>query len=154
MGEALAVDTQKQNLTTNTGNINYDYLVLATGTTNNFFNMPELRERVYTLKSTAEAIRLRNEILFCLERACTCADPESRRTLLCFTVVGGGPTGVEIAGALGEMKKSTFCLENIPRLGPADMRVVIVEGSDRLLQNMSTEALPNLDNTLRTTRKS
>lgn len=76
--------------------------------------MPELRERVYTLKSTAEAIRLRNEILFCLERACTCADPESRRTLLCFTVVGGGPTGVEIAGALGEMK-STFCLENIPR---------------------------------------
>lgn len=101
MGEALAVDTQKQILTTNTGNINYDYLVLATGTTNNFFNMPELRERVYTLKSTAEAIRLRNEILFCLERACTCADPESRRTLLCFTVVGGGPTGVRNSGCFG-----------------------------------------------------
>lgn len=139
MGEALAVDTQKQILTTNTGNINYDYLVLATGTTNNFFNMPELRERVYTLKSTAEAIRLRNEILFCLERACTCADPESRRTLLCFTVVGGGPTGVEIAGALGEMKKYILSRE-YPEISPCDMRVVIVEGSDRLLQNMSTEA--------------
>ena len=139
MGEALSVDTEKRELITNTGTIPYDYLVLATGTTNNFFNMPELRERVYTLKSTAEAIRLRNEILFCLERACTCADAESRRTLLCFTVVGGGPTGVEIAGALGEMKKYILARE-YPEISPCDMRVVIVEGSDRLLQNMSPEA--------------
>ena len=139
MGEALSVDTEKRELITNTGTIPYDYLVLATGTTNNFFNMPELRERVYTLKSTAEAIRLRNEILFCLERACTCADAESRRTLLCFTVVGGGPTGVEIAGALGEMKKYILARE-YPEISPSDMRVVIVEGSDRLLQNMSPEA--------------
>ena len=139
MGEAIAVDTQRKVLTTNTGTIEYDYLVLATGTTNNFFNMPELREQVYTLKSTAEAIRLRNEILFCLERACTCTDPEKRRTLLCFTVVGGGPTGVEIAGALGEMKKYILARE-YPEINPCDMRVVIVEGSGHLLQNMSAEA--------------
>ena len=139
MGEALSVDTQQQILRTNTGDIEYDYLVLATGTTNNFFNMPELRERVYTLKSTAEAIRLRNEILFSLERAGTCSDPEKRRTLLCFTVVGGGPTGVEIAGALGEMKKYILARE-YPEINPCDMRVVIVEGANRLLQNMSPEA--------------
>ena len=139
MGEALSVDTQQQILRTNTGDIEYDYLVLATGTTNNFFNMPELRERVYTLKSTAEAIRLRNEILFSLERAGTCSDPEKRRTLLCFTVVGGGPTGVEIAGALGEMKKYILARE-YPEIDPCDMRVVIVEGANRLLQNMSPEA--------------
>ncbi len=139
MGEALSIDTQQQILRTNTGDIEYDYLVLATGTTNNFFNMPELRERVYTLKSTAEAIRLRNEILFSLERAGTCSDPEKRRTLLCFTVVGGGPTGVEIAGALGEMKKYILARE-YPEIDPCDMRVVIVEGANRLLQNMSPEA--------------
>lgn len=139
MGEALSVDTQQQILRANTGDIEYDYLVLATGTTNNFFNMPELRERVYTLKSTAEAIRLRNEILFSLERAGTCSDPEKRRTLLCFTVVGGGPTGVEIAGALGEMKKYILARE-YPEINPCDMRVVIVEGANRLLQNMSPEA--------------
>lgn len=139
MGEALSIDTQQQILRTNTGDIEYDYLVLATGTTNNFFNMPELRERVYTLKSTAEAIRLRNEILFSLERAGTCSDPEKRRTLLCFTVVGGGPTGVEIAGALGEMKKYILARE-YPEINPCDMRVVIVEGANRLLQNMSPEA--------------
>ena len=139
MGEALSIDTQQQILRTNTGDIEYDYLVLATGTTNNFFNMPELRERVYTLKSTAEAIRLRNEILFSLERAGTCSDPEKRRTLLCYTVVGGGPTGVEIAGALGEMKKYILARE-YPEINPCDMRVVIVEGANRLLQNMSPEA--------------
>lgn len=139
MGEALSVDTQQHILRTNTGDIEYDYLVLATGTTNNFFNMPELRERVYTLKSTAEAIRLRNEILFSLERAGTCPDPEKRRTLLCFTVVGGGPTGVEIAGALGEMKKYILARE-YPEIDPCDMRVVIVEGANCLLQNMSPEA--------------
>ena len=139
MGEALSIDTQQQILRTNTGDIEYDYLVLATGTTNNFFNMPELRERVYTLKSTAEAIRLRNEILFSLERAGTCSDPEKRRTLLCFTVVGGGPTGVEIAGALGEMKKYILARE-YPEIDPCDRRVGTVEGTNRLLQNMSPEA--------------
>ncbi len=139
MGEARSVDIERHILTTSTGPLSYDYLVLATGTTNNFFGAPNLRERVYTLKSTSEAIRLRNKILFCLERACTCVDAESRRTLLCFTVVGGGPTGVEIAGALGEMKKYILRRE-YPEIRPCDMRVVIVEGAGRLLQNMSKKA--------------
>ena len=139
MGEALSIDTQQQILRTNTGDIEYDYLVLATGTTNNFFNMPELRERVYTLKSTAEAIRLRNEILFSLERAGTCSDPEKRRTLIRSTVVGGDPTGEDIAAAAGEMKRDILARE-YPEIDPCDMRVVIVEGANRLLQNMSPEA--------------
>ena len=139
LGKVLSIDTAQQVVTTQFENISYDKLVIASGTTNNFFNNPELIEKVHTLKSTAEAIRLRNEILDRLERACVTTDEKRRRQLLSFVVVGGGPTGVEIAGALGEMKR--YILKKAyPEISPDDVRVILVEGTDRFLRTMSERA--------------
>ncbi|MDD5869969.1 MAG: NAD(P)/FAD-dependent oxidoreductase [Bacteroidales bacterium] len=138
-GKVKAIDTDSQIVTTEFEQIRYDKLIVATGTTNNFFNNPELCTKVHTLKSTAEAIRLRNEILDRLERACITADPERRRQLLSFVVVGGGPTGVEIAGALGEMKRYILKKE-YPEIDRSEVRVILIEGTDRFLRTMSERA--------------
>ena len=104
-GEVMKIDTAGKTVTTEHETIPYDILVIAAGTTNNFFGIENLQQRVCTLKSTSQAIRTRNEILLKLERAAIEHDPARRRTLLTFAVIGGGPTGVEIAGALGEMTR-------------------------------------------------
>lgn len=138
-GEVKEIDAKTKTVCTQFEKIHYDKLIIATGTTNNFFNMPELKEKVHTLKSTAEAIRLRNEILDRLERACIASKPERRKELLSFVVVGGGPTGVEIAGALGEMKRYILKRE-YPEIDKDDVRVILIEGTDRFLRTMSSRA--------------
>lgn len=138
-GEVLEIDSKNSTVRTQFETIKYDQLVVASGTTNNFFNQPELKEKVYTLKSTAEAIRLRNEILDRLERACITTDRERRRQLLSFVVVGGGPSGVEVAGALGEMKRYILNKE-YPEIDIDDVRVILIEGTDRFLRTMSERA--------------
>lgn len=138
-GKVKSIDADSQIVTTEYEQISYDKLIVATGTTNNFFNNPDLRTKVHTLKSTAEAIRLRNEILDRLERACITTDAERRRQLLSFVVVGGGPTGVEIAGALGEMKRYVLKKE-YPEIDKSEVRVILIEGTDRFLRTMSERA--------------
>lgn len=138
-GEVLEIDSKNSTVRTQFETIKYDQLVIASGTTNNFFNQPELKEKVHTLKSTAEAIRLRNEILDRLERACISTDRERRRQLLSFVVVGGGPSGVEVAGALGEMKRYILNKE-YPEIDIDDVRVILIEGTDRFLRTMSERA--------------
>lgn len=139
MGEVKSIDVAARKVMTQYETLHYDRLVIATGTTNNFFNMTDLYKRVFTIKSTGEAIRCRNEILDRLERASICRDEELRRRLLSFTVIGGGPTGVEVAGALGEMKRYILHREykSIP---PEQLVITLVEGSDRLLHTMSETA--------------
>ena len=139
MGEVRSIDTVKKRVWTQYESIAYDKLVIAAGTTNNFYGLEGLNKTVYTLKSTAEAIRTRNDILDRLERAAIIDDVEKRRKLLTFTIIGGGPTGVEVAGALGEMKRFVLKRE-YPRISPDDVTVNIIEGSDRLLRTMSTKA--------------
>lgn len=138
-GEVLEIDSKNSTVRTQFETIKYDQLVIASGTTNNFFNQPELKGKVHTLKSTAEAIRLRNEILDRLERACITTDRERRRQLLSFVVVGGGPSGVEVAGALGEMKRYILNKE-YPEIDIDDVRVILIEGTDRFLRTMSERA--------------
>lgn len=138
-GEVLEIDSKNSTVRTQFETIKYDQLVIASGTTNNFFNQPELKEKVHTLKSTAEAIRLRNEILDRLERACITTDRERRHQLLSFVVVGGGPSGVEVAGALGEMKRYILNKE-YPEIDIDDVRVILIEGTDRFLRTMSERA--------------
>lgn len=138
-GEVLEIDSKNSTVRTQFETIKYDQLVIASGTTNNFFNQPELKEKVHTLKSTAEAIRLRNEILDRLERACITTDRDRRRQLLSFVVVGGGPSGVEVAGALGEMKRYILNKE-YPEIDIDDVRVILIEGTDRFLRTMSERA--------------
>ncbi len=136
MGEVTEIDFEKHIVHTSVENISYDTLVIAAGTTNNFFNMPDLKKKVYTLKSTSEAIRCRNEILDRLERASVTDKAALRKRLLTFCVVGGGPTGVEIAGAIGEFKRYALKKE-YPELDPSDLRIIIIEGNDRLLSSMT-----------------
>lgn len=139
MGEVKKVDTVAKTVTTQFETVSYDYLIVAAGTTNNFFGMNDLRDKVYTLKSVAEAIRLRNEILDRLERASIATDHERKKQLLSFVVIGAGPTGVEVAGAIGEMKRYIIPRE-YPELEKEDLKILIVEGTDRVLRTMSEDA--------------
>lgn len=139
MGEVSSVDVVNRTVMTQYETVPFDRLVIAAGTTNNFFGMTELYKRVFTLKSTSEAIRCRNEILDRLERASVCRETEQRRRLLSFVVVGGGPTGVEVVGAIGEMKRYILQRE-YPDIPKEDLTITIVEGTDRLLRTMSENA--------------
>lgn len=139
MGDVSEIDMTGRTVRTQFETIPFDRLVIAAGTTNNFFGDESLRERVFTLKTTAEALRCRNEILDRLERASLCADSEHRRQLLSFVVIGGGPAGVEIAGAIGEMKRYIIKRE-YPSIDPSEMSIILLEGTDRLLRAMSATA--------------
>lgn len=136
MGCVEAIDVAAKQIITDYGTVPYDKVIIAAGATNNFFGNTELPGKVYTLKSVGQAIRCRNAILSALERAAMCTDPVLRRALLTFVVIGGGPTGVEIAGALGEMKRD-IVRRDYPRISPDEVRVVLCEGTDRLLRTMS-----------------
>ena len=111
--------------------INYDTLVLATGSTNAYFGNRDLAERTVGLKTLEEAMRLRNHVLACLERGSQAPEAE-RAEWLTFVVTGGGPTGVEYSGALGELLAMVLG-RDFPELVPGSARVVLVEGADRLL---------------------
>lgn len=135
-GHVKTIDTDRQRIETQFETIEYDQLVIAAGTTNNFYGIPNLEKTVYTMKSTAQAVRCRNDILERLERASLSHDKAYRQRLLTFTIIGGGPTGVEVAGALGEMKRYILKRE-YPNIEQDDVTVNLVEGTDRLLRTMS-----------------
>lgn len=139
MGHVKNIDVQAKTVTTSYETIAYDKLVIAAGTTNNFFGMDNLKETVFGIKTVAEASHTRDEILDRLERGAIEKDPARRRELLSFLVVGGGPSGVEIAGALGEMKRDILPRE-YPELNPDDVRIVLVEGAPALLGAMGDKA--------------
>lgn len=104
MAKAQGVDKDRKVLLTNHGEIAYDYLILAAGATTNFFGMENVEKYSYGMKTLQEAIHIRNHVLHMFERANKCEDSEEeRRRMLSFVVVGGGPTGVEEAGALTEL---------------------------------------------------
>ncbi len=139
IGDVAEVDVTRKVVITQYEEIPYDKLILAVGTTNNFFGNDKLIEQVFTLKSTDEAIRCRNEILDRCERAAIEPDAEKRRRLMSFTVIGGGPAGVEIAGALGEMKRYIL-KRDYPEIPMEDVSIRLIEGSDRLLHTMSEKS--------------
>ncbi len=147
MGDVRRIDTGAREVRTQFETLSYDVLVLAAGTMNNFFGIADLEKHVYTIKSTPEAIRTRNEVLDRLERAALCTDRRERARLLTFVVVGGGPAGVEIAGALGELKRYIISRE-YPSIDPKEMKVILVEGTDAVLRAMgpksSADALKGL----------
>lgn len=147
MGHVKDIDVKLKTVTTSYETLRYDKLVIAAGSTNNYFGMEGLDGNVFGIKTVAEAMRTRDEILDRLERGAIEKDPARRRRLLSFLVVGGGPSGVEIAGALGEMKRYVLPRE-YPELNPDDMSITIVEGSPRLLGAMSAKASQRAHNYL------
>lgn len=139
MGHVKDIDLAAKTVTTSYETIAYDKLVLAAGSTNNYFGMTDLDKETYGIKTVAEAAHTRDEILDRFERGALCTDKERRRQLLSFLVVGGGPSGVEIAGALGEMKKYILAKE-YPELEPEDVTITLVEGTSNLLGAMSPKS--------------
>jgi NADH dehydrogenase len=103
MAKAQGVDQARQVLLTNHGEIPYDYLILAAGATTNFFGMQEVEEHSFGMKTLQEAVHIRNHVLHMFERANKSQDEAERRKMLSFVIVGGGPTGIEEAGAISEL---------------------------------------------------
>ena len=139
MAEARMVDTEKKILQTSIGKIDYDYLVLAAGATTNFFGNKNIEEWAIPMKTVPEAMGLRNALLSNLERALTCATEEERQELLNVVIVGGGATGVEIAGALAEMRRYVIPYD-YPDIDSSLMHIYLIEAGDRLLAGLSQES--------------
>lgn len=139
MAEARAVSPDKKILQTSIGKISYDYLVFAAGATTNFFGNKDVEEWAIPMRTMSEAMGLRNALLSNLERAMTCATEEERQELLNIVIVGGGATGVEIAGAISEMKR--YVIPNdYPDMDASHMHIYLLEAGDRLLAGMSKES--------------
>ncbi|HEY1010451.1 MAG: NAD(P)/FAD-dependent oxidoreductase [Daejeonella sp.] len=137
--EVDSIDPSAKIVNTSIGKITYDYLVLATGSDTNFFGQKEVEHFSMAMKTIPEALNLRSMILQNLEEALIEGDPVRKASLLNFVVVGGGPTGVELSGALAELKKHILP-EDYPELSVKDVNVYLIEGSDELLGAMSDEA--------------
>lgn len=143
-----SIDPQNKRLGTDAGVIDYDSLILAPGSVTNFFGMSDAARNAMPLKSLADGIRLRNQVIECFERAEREIDPEQRRALLSFAIVGGGATGVELASSLSDMIYGAL-LQNYPRISPNEISLQLIEAQDRLLAGWNVEMSQIAANRLR-----
>ena len=139
VANVTAIHTENNTISTSIGDFDYDYLVLATGSETNFFGQKEIEHYAMPMKTVPEALNLRSLILQNLEEALIEEDPIRRDALLNFVVVGGGPTGVETAGALAELKNHVLPAD-YPELDIQRMRIFLVENSERVLTPFSEQA--------------
>ena len=134
MAEARAVFPEQKILQTSIGKVKYDYLVFAAGTTTNFYGNKHIEEEAIPMKTLSEAMGLRNALLGNLERSVTCATEQERQELLNIVIVGGGATGIEIAGAIAEMRRyvlphgyNSFAFPQVILPSVRQLAVVLVE---------------------------
>ncbi|AMJ64372.1 NAD(P)/FAD-dependent oxidoreductase [Hymenobacter sp. PAMC 26628] len=139
LAEVQSIDATAQVVETTIGLLRYDYLVLATGATSNFFGDKLMQEHAVTLKSVSDALELRNTLLANFEQALQLGDQEQLNSLLDFVIVGGGPTGVEMAGALSELRAHVFP-QDYRELDFKQMDIHLVQSGPVLLKGMSAEA--------------
>ena len=139
LAEVEAIDPEKKQLTTSIGPLSFDYLVIATGTRTNFFGNESIKTHSMPMKTVPQALNIRSLMLQNIEKADITDDPEERKSLLNFVIAGAGPTGVELAGALAEFRKSIL-KNDYPLIETNDMQVHLVEGSNRVLSPMSEHA--------------
>ncbi len=142
LAEVKQLEPDSKQLLTTQGVLNYDYLIIATGAQTNYFGNDNLERYTMGMKTIPEALNLRSLILQNLEKAIVTKDPLKRQALMNFVIVGGGPTGVELAGALAELKRFVF-KEEYHDLKMDDMQVFLIEGSERLLGGMSEKSSKN-----------
>ena len=135
LAEVEAVDLEAKRLETTMGPIPYDFLVLAVGGATNFFGLHSLETNALPLKDIEDAVTIRNHVLRMFELAVQEPDPDRRRAMLTIVVVGGGPTGVESAGALSELVRLVLT-KDFPTLDVKDVRVVLLEATDRVLADL------------------
>lgn len=142
MAEVMGINLEKKELavTSDEGDdcIHYDYLIMAAGSTTNFFGNTDIMQHAYDLKLLNDAIDLRNQVLSVYERAMLEKDEAKRRSLMTFVIVGGGPTGVEFSGALSELAHHVLA-KDFPGLNVRETRIILVESSDEILSMFTPE---------------
>ena len=139
MGEVISIDAEKNIIETSIGSLTYDYLVLATGSKTNFFGNKSIEENGMWMKTVPQALNIRSLILENLEQAVITDDPEKRKSLLNFVLVGAGPTGVELSGAIAELRNQVVP-NDYPEIDANEMNIHLLEGLDRVLPPMSEKS--------------
>jgi NADH dehydrogenase len=138
LGTVQAIDRAARVVHTERNSYPYDELIVAAGSVSNFFGLDQIRQHGFDLKDLPETIALRNQLLGCFERASDESDPERAGQFLTFVIVGGGPTGVELAGAIAEMVRHVM-RKDFPTLDFSQVRIVLVEMADRVLTPFDPE---------------
>ena len=133
------IDTQNQKIISEIGELNYDYLVIATGSKTNYFGNKEIERNAMSMKTIPQSLNIRSLILENFEQAVLTNDHAEKDSLINFVLVGAGPTGVELAGALAEMKKAIL-QKDYPDLDIAKMQINLVQSGDRVLNTMSEKS--------------
>lgn len=146
--EILSVNADKKFVETSNGSIEYDYLAICIGAETNFFGNQNIARYSFSLKSLGQALGIRNQIFLDFERSMFEADYTDRQTFIDFVIVGGGPTGVEMAGALAEMKRYALP-KDYPELNKDEIDIYLVQSGDRLLPGMSDKAGREAEDILR-----
>lgn len=136
MAEVRGIDPAARTVTLASSVLRYDYLVLALGGATSYFGHPEWAAHAPGMKSLQDALGIRSRVLRAFEQAETESDPVARQRLMTLVVVGGGPTGVELAGALAELTRAVL-RSDFRRIDPAQARVILIEGAPRLLAHLS-----------------
>jgi NADH:ubiquinone reductase (H+-translocating) len=148
LAEATAIDVQGKRVVMADGEVSYDYLVIATGATHAYFGHDDWAEYAPGLKSLKDALRIRQHILMAFEVAEREQDELRRRAWMTFVIVGGGPTGVELAGTLAEVSRQTLA-KDFRHIDTASTRVILVEGAARILgaypEDLSARAREQLE---------
>jgi NADH dehydrogenase len=139
VANVTSVDTENNIVHSNIGSLSYDHLVLANGSVTNYFGNKDFEEKSFPVKQVPHALNLRSQILQNFEKAVIKTDPEEVQSLMNYVVVGGGPTGVEISGALGELKMHVLP-NDYPELNLEKMQIYLIEGTERLLGGMSEKS--------------
>lgn len=142
MAEVKQIDDKKQLVQTNIGDITYDYLVIATGSKTNFFGNKSVEENAIWIKTVPQALNLRSLILENFEEATITDDPDRRKALLNFVIAGAGPTGVELSGALAELRRNVIP-KDFQDIDPEDIHIHLIEGLDKVLPPMSDTSSAN-----------
>jgi NADH dehydrogenase len=147
LAEVRAVDVETRRVRTAEHEISYDYLIVATGSRHSYFGNDEWEKLAPGLKSLEDAIEIRRRILMAFEFAEKTQDPEARTAAMNFVIIGGGPTGVEMAGAIAEIARETLA-KDFRHIDPSTARVILVEGGKRVLaaypEDLSASALRQL----------
>jgi NADH dehydrogenase len=139
LAEVREIDTKNCKVTADIGELKYDYLVMATGSKTNFFGNKEMERNCMAMKTIPQSLNIRSLILENFEQALLTNDIDERHSLMNFVLVGGGPTGVELAGALAEMKKAILP-KDYPDLDVRKMEINLIQSGDRILNTMSEQA--------------
>lgn len=142
MAAVESIHPEENTIRTEIGDLTYDYLVIANGSMTNYFGREDIAANVFPLKQIPQALDLRSQLLQSFEKAVLQSDIEEKQGLMNVVIVGGGPTGVEMAGALGELKLHVFP-KDYPELNFKKMNIYLVEGLPRLLNGMSEKAGEN-----------